>query len=98
MNQTTVTAGQSLVDVAIQELGSVAALFALADAAGLAITDALTPGEELAVPAATAARPELASYFRQLDYRVNTGAEVPPAPVLVMHDYQPTDFAATDFL
>ena len=83
MNATTITQGQSLVDVALQECGTVAALFDLADAAGLAITDVLTAGQVLAVPASAAARPELVGYFAGRNYRVNTGDEdrptAPPA-------------------
>ena len=80
MTKTTIiTEGQSLLDVAIQELGSVAALFDLADAAGLAITDVLTPGRVLEVPASAATRPELVSYFAGRAYRVNTG-DVPATP------------------
>ncbi len=76
---TTITEGQSLLDVALQELGSVAGLFDLADAAGLAITDQLTPGQVLAVPASAAARPELVGYYAGRAYRVNTGDTPPPA-------------------
>lgn len=74
MNQTNVSTGQSLVDVALQELGHVEALFDLADANGLSLTEALTPGTKLVIPASAAALPDVASYFTGLAYRVNTGA------------------------
>ena len=73
MSQTIITAGQSLVDVCLQELGSVAALFELAAANGLTITDALTPGQVLVVPASLNARPEVAAYFAGRGQRLNTG-------------------------
>jgi hypothetical protein len=74
MSQTTViTAGQSLLDVAIQELGSVEALFDLADAAGLAITDELTPGAVLPVPFSAASKPDIVGYFYTRQQRINTG-------------------------
>ena len=73
MSQTRISEGQSLVDVAVQALGSVAALFDLADAQGLAITDALTAEQVAAVPASAHAAPELAAFFASRAYRVNTG-------------------------
>ena len=78
MTNTIVTEGQSLLDVAIQELGSVEALFDLADAAGLGITDQLTAGQVLAVPASPAAQPELAAYFASRGQRINTSNQVVP--------------------
>ncbi len=72
MKQSIISAGQSLVDVALQELGSVEALFALADANGLAITDALRPGQALSIPDAAVALPDVAAYFVQRGQRINT--------------------------
>lgn len=80
MSPTIITAGQSLVDVAIQELGSVDALFDLADAGGLAITDELVPGQVLVVPDSPAAVPAVVSYFSARAQRINTGDMAPPAP------------------
>lgn len=77
---TIISAGQSLLDVAIQELGSVEALFDLADAAGLAITDSLAPGAVLQVPVSTGAAPAVASYFAGRGQRINTGDEAAPMP------------------
>lgn len=82
-----ITEGQSLIDVAIQELGTVAALFDLADAAGLAITDQLTPGQVLAVPASPAAQPSIVAYFSGRAQRINTGEEPTPAPALPAQRY-----------
>ncbi len=78
MSTTTVTAGQSLVDVAIQELGSLDALFDLAAANGLAITGALSAGQVLEVPASALARVAVAGYFAGRVLRVNTAND--PAP------------------
>ena len=97
MSQTIVTAGQSLLDVAIQELGSLEALFDLADAAGLAITDVLTPGQVLEVPTSSVARPELVSYFSSRQQRVNTGDTPPPPPPPEVHDFKEIDFKPVDF-
>jgi hypothetical protein len=80
MSQTSISAGQSLVDVTVQEYGSVEALFDLADAAGVAITDQLTPGQVLEVPASAAAVPAVAGYFSNRQQRINVGDE--PQPVL----------------
>lgn len=96
MNQTRITAGQSLVDVTIQELGSLESLFDLADAAGLSITGALTPGQALDVPASAAALPDVASYFAGRQQRINTG-DVPaggplPRPGDYTLDYAPGDY------
>lgn len=96
MSQTIITAGQSLVDVAIQELGSVEALFELADAAGLAITDALAPGALLLVPASPYALPDTAGYFRARAQRINTGDEVAASP-LSLHDFDFPAFDNSDF-
>lgn len=96
MSQTLITAGQSLLDVAIQELGTVAALFDLADAAGLAITDLLTPGQVLAVPASAAAQPSLVAYFQGRAQRINTGDDVAASP-LDKHDFDFPDFDNPDF-
>ncbi|AWM31367.1 hypothetical protein [Hymenobacter nivis] len=97
MSKTLITAGQSLLDVAIQELGSVAALFDLADAAGLGITDALTPGQLLAVPTSPAAAPALAAYFADRAQRINTGGPIAPRQPITTHDFDARDFNYPDF-
>lgn len=97
MNKTTtITEGQSLLDVALQELGSVATLFELADAAGMGITDMLSAGQVLEVPAAAAARPEVAGYYQGRQYRVNTSAEAAPMPPPI-YDYNRTDYSPLDY-
>ena len=94
---TYVTDGQSLVDVVLQELGTVASLFDLADASGLAITAPLVAGQVLPVPASTAAVPAVVSYYQQRGHRVNTSAPAPgPAPA-APGDFSPLDFSPSDF-
>jgi hypothetical protein len=66
-----VSAGQTLLDVCLQELGSLSALFDLADANGLSITSPLSPGQQLQVPASVLSRPEIAAYFSQRRQRIN---------------------------
>ncbi len=96
MSQLIVTEGQSLIDVAIQEYGTVEALFDLADANGLAITDALAPGQVLTGPNSAAAVASVVDYFRQRSQRINVGAPVPPL-ILLRRDFKTGDFALADF-
>lgn len=93
----TITEGQSLLDVALQELGSVATLFDLADAAGLGITDMLSAGQVLEVPPSAAARPEIAGYYQARQYRVNTSAEAAPTKPRI-YDYDRTDYSPLDYV
>lgn len=51
MSSVSVAPGQSLYDIAVQYAGSAEAVFGIAEANGLAVTDALTPGQALQVPA-----------------------------------------------
>ena len=94
-----VSSGQSLLDVCLQELGGVAAFFDLADANGLTLTDALAPGQQLAIPASDKARPDLAALFTARAYRVNTGADsIPTNRPLPVVDFTAADFDSTDYL
>ena len=95
--QTIITAGQSLLDVAVQELGSLEALFDVADAAGLSITDALTPGQTLDVPASAGALPDVAGYFARRSQRINTGEVPAGGPLPRAGDYT-LDYAPRDYL
>lgn len=97
MKTTTTSNGQSLVDVALQELGSVAALFDLADANGRAITDLLTPGLALDVSDSAAAVPATAAYYAAKTYRVNVGQTPPPVEPERKRDFNPIDFSPEDF-
>ena len=94
---TTITAGQSLLDVTLQELGGLDALFDLADANGLGVTDALAPGLVLAVPDSALGQPVVAAYFGGRGQRINTGGPVPVRVVLYRHDFHYPDFDRTDF-
>lgn len=97
MSTVTVSAGQSLLDLAAQALGSTGAAYALATANGLAVTDPLTPGQVLRLPAVAA--PDVAGYFTGRSQRINTGDRLqstPPQPVLRDHhalDYDTRDYA-----
>lgn len=42
--------GQSVIDIAIQELGSVEGVYTLATQNGISITDELVPGQEIQLP------------------------------------------------
>ena len=98
MNKTTtVSDGQSLVDVALQELGSIEALFDLADAGGLAITDLLSAGQVLAVPASSTAQAGLINYYARRNQRVNTGDETPPQLVATTQQYFSSQFFKPDY-
>jgi hypothetical protein len=98
MSQTIVTAGQSLADVAVQELGNLEALFDLADDAGLTITDSLTPGQTLDVPPSSATLPDLAAYFGNRGQRINTGEAPAGGPLPQPGDYTSADYSYPDYL
>jgi hypothetical protein len=95
MTKITTSEGQSLLDVALWLLGGTDALFALADANGLAITDTLVAGQVLVVPEGFTVSAELVSYYQTKKLRVNT-ANTPP-PVATAQEGL-VDFADEDFL
>jgi hypothetical protein len=104
MRNVVVSAGQSLLDVCLQELGSTGALFDLADANGLPITAVLSAGQRLQVPEASAlAAPEIAAYYAARQYRVNVADPTHnPAPVVppgqpLLRDFLPADVNRLDF-
>ena len=97
MPSTLITAGQCLLDVALQELGSLDALFDLADANGLGVTDALAPGLVLLVPASAAAQPLVAAYFGSQGKRINLGGPIPVRIVAYRADFDRADFNSADF-
>ncbi|MCC3159527.1 hypothetical protein LJ737_19955 [Hymenobacter sp. 15J16-1T3B] len=93
---TTVSAGQNLFDVALQELGSREGAYALAAANGLAVTDPLTPGQVLALPAVVAT--DVAGYFAARGQRINTGEQLlPTPPARVIRDHHELDYDTRDF-
>lgn len=85
-----VSSGQSLFDVAIQELGDVAAVFELADANNLAITDPLPAGLQLLVPDSVLGRPKVVNYFA--GRRINTRNTLAAAPAERILNYFHSDF------
>jgi hypothetical protein len=96
----TVTEGQTLLDVAMQELGSPESIFDLADANGLAITAELTSGQALVIPTSLAARAELVAYYASRQHRINTAttdATSPPDPEPIVGDFHHPDFHTPDF-
>jgi hypothetical protein len=103
MKLVTVSAGQSLVDVCLQELGTVAALFALADANNRSLTDPLSPGEQLLVPETVLSLPAVANYYAGRQQRVNVpdplrpaGSLVPPVAPDKSHDFLSADTLRKD--
>ncbi|TGE23561.1 hypothetical protein [Hymenobacter metallicola] len=94
--------GQSLLDICLQELGTVAVLHELALANRLAITEPLRAGQLLVVPASIAARPDVAAYFAARQQRINTSLgseleEAEPDPVDRLLDFDIRDFSKNDF-
>ncbi len=86
MKTVTVLNNQSLWDIAIQEYGTVEAVFELAQANGLSVTDTLTAGQVLNVPEVDPAltQPEIVDYYRRNGIRPATGeTEVADTPVPV---------------
>ena len=55
---------QSLPDIAIQELGSIEAVFDIAVANNLSVTQNLLPGQEIIIPESIYARQDIANYFK----------------------------------
>jgi len=93
-----VSDGQSLLDVCLQELGSIDAAFELADANGIAVTDPLKPGQLLTIPASVAGRPEVVAYFASRGQRINTGNYVDrPLPVPIAKYFHHDFFSATNY-
>lgn len=98
MRSILISDGQTLLDIALQECGAVEAVFDLADANGLHITDALAPGQVLTVPASSSARPEMVGYYAARGHRVNTGTIIPAAPAPgPLGDFHHPDFNSDDF-
>ncbi|OON67806.1 hypothetical protein [Hymenobacter sp. CRA2] len=93
------SAGQSLLDIVIQEMGCVDGLFELAATNGLTITDDLVPGQLLMVPASDTADVELVKLLKSRNVRINTDNYLlAPAPEEdELNDFSPNDFLETDF-
>lgn len=65
-------AGQSLLDIATQEAGTMGALFDLATANGQSITDNLSPGNNVEVPEAMTIKKRDAAYMKDNDLHPGT--------------------------
>ena len=61
---TKIIENQSLLDVAIQEDGSVLAVFDWAEANGISVTDDLFPGQVLTAPVSEYRNAEVVEYFK----------------------------------
>ena len=59
----TVLHNQSLLDIAIQWTGSVANVFLIAQANGLAVSDEITPGDELIIPDTVVLDTDIKTYY-----------------------------------
>jgi hypothetical protein len=73
---TTVIENQSLLDIAIQEGGSVLTAFDLALENGLSITDVLEAGQKLVSPNSSYRKADVANYFKGKNQMVATGFDV----------------------
>lgn len=99
MAEIKISEGQSLLDVSLWLLGGTAGLFALADANGLAITDALEAGQVLVVPDGFPVSAELVAYYKGEGWVVNTAnIRLPPVVASKKGDWSLIDFKNSDFL
>lgn len=69
----TVIENQSLLDIAIQEDGSVLTAFEWAFINGLSITDDLAPGQKLLAPTSVFRNTDVADYFKGKNQMVASG-------------------------
>lgn len=88
MHPIQVTDGQCLMDIAIQEYGSVEALFDLAKDNGLEVDDDITAGQVLQIrdTLPDTADPDIVEYFTKMGFKVNSGAMVEIIEVLATND------------
>lgn len=88
-----------MLDVSLWLLGGTDALYVLADANGLAITDTVAAGQVLKVPNELAVNPELVRFLKEKNVTVNT-TNLVPVPELEedeLNDWDENDFTPTDF-
>lgn len=74
MRKVIVSGRQSLFDIANQECGSVTAVFEIAQANNVSITDMLSPGTELKIPEAI--NKDIVSYFSGKNKKLATAIEI----------------------
>lgn len=75
---------QSLLDIAIQEYGTIEAAFDLALANGLEVTDMLTPGMVLELPISDYEDRDIANYFKSRKIHPATGISEETEEVIEM--------------
>lgn len=73
MQQVTVLHNQSLLDIAVQEYGNAKAVFELALANGIAVTDRLEAGQFLTLPIDAPADRDIVRYYQGRKLRPATG-------------------------
>jgi hypothetical protein len=66
--------GQSLLDLAIQETGSLEGLFKISENNGLGVSQSLAAGQVVIVPEAIIGSIDLVQYFSDRKVRINTGS------------------------
>jgi hypothetical protein len=72
--RTTIIESQNLLDIALQETGDITAVFAIAMANGLGVTDTVAPGTELEIPGETDGNRDIYNYYRSNGLRPATGS------------------------
>lgn len=78
----TVIANQSLLDLAIQENGNVDAVFDLAVANNISITEILSPGKEIIPVKSDYSNFETANYFKGRSKKIATGLNFEDSEIL----------------
>jgi len=87
MQSVVIQSGQNVVDLALQETGSIEGLVALLNLNGLAINSVLVPGNELKTKTVEVVSEEVRSFYNDLNYKVNTGdQEDVPINVRLLED------------
>lgn len=65
--------GQSFFDIAIQETGDIANVYAIANANDISITDELTAGQDILIPDDVVINKKVISYYRSLGFKPASG-------------------------
>jgi hypothetical protein len=82
--------GQTLIDIAIQEYGSLAAVFQLAKDNGLEVDADLVPGTVLMInDTPTYSDPDLVNYFKRNGIKINQGQLNLDIEILSTNDNEP---------
>lgn len=71
MRTVSVIANQNLADIAVQEFGSIDAVFDIALANDISITSSLSPGTTLLIPEVSY-EVEIAQYFKGINKKIST--------------------------